>query len=131
MILKVTIAQEEGAKLKLVSHADREALNPKELLLCSAAMCAAMTLQYLLKKERLEAKEFEISVSGELSTSELRAESVFTSFDVAYRLACRTPEEEEPLARMVRIVHTEWCGLVKMLKRIAPVTHSIAVVCTA
>ncbi len=128
MKLKVTVALDEKHSFHLTDHAGCEALNPKELLLYSAALCAGMTLQYVLKKDNLKVETLEISVEGELSTPELRAESLFTSFEVTYRVTCRQMEEQAEIARAVRLSHDEMCGLVKMLRRIAPVKQEISVV---
>lgn len=130
MIETVTIRLNDKAEFELTSHADCAALNPKEHFLYAAALCAGMTLQHVLKKVRGEAKGLELTVSGELSTPELMPESVFNSFNVIYNVECASLEEQTRAARAVSLTHEKYCGLMRMLRMIAPVSHEISVVST-
>lgn len=128
MTLKVTITTDKKGNLCLADGRECSLLNPKELMLYSGALCASMTLKQVLLRERLEPRSFELSVSGELSTRELKAESTFTEFDFLYRLESSTLDEHAKLSAAVKLAHDEWCGLVKMLRKIAPVTREISIV---
>ena len=88
MIETVTIRLDDENDFRLTSHENYWALNPKELLLLSAAKCAGLTLLSFLKKDRTAVKGLELTVSGVLSTPTLMPESVFTSFNVVYNLEC-------------------------------------------
>lgn len=126
---EVKIRRDQPVKFELQSHADMMALNPKEMMLYSAAMCAAYTLEDFLKRARLEIKGFEISVSGNLSTDTLQAEAYYTDFKVVYRLQVNKPEDKEAASEAVLKTHDGGCGLIRMLKMIGPVTSEIDLVC--
>ena len=79
MIEKVTLQLTGDSKLVPENGPDCGEMNPKTLLLYAAAKCSGMTALMIMEKERLRPKRFEISVSGELSTEEVRSESVFKS----------------------------------------------------
>lgn len=126
----VTIRLDEGNDFRLTSHENYWALNPKELFLLSAAKCAGLTLLALLKKDRPAVKGLELTVSGVLSTPTLMPESVFSSFSVIYNVECTTIEEQTRISRIVTLTHDKYCGLMRMLRMIAPVESEIAVVST-
>lgn len=128
MKFTVTLRRSDAAKFDLMSHSDCEALNPKELLLYSAALCACYTLEQNLKRARLHLPEFEISLTGELSTPTLKAESYFTHFFVRYWVRTNDPSEQEAASTAVRKTHDEDCGLLKMLKMIAQVDSQMDMV---
>ena len=113
MIEKVTLQLTGDSKLVPENGPDCGEMNPKTLLLYAAAKCSGMTALMIMEKERLRPKRFEISVSGELSTEEVRSESVFKSFHVVYNIECE-----------------KYCGIMRMFRMIAPVSHEIAVVST-
>lgn len=105
-------------------------MNPKELLLYAAARCAGHTALSIMKRERMTPKSFEISFSGELSTETLEAESVFTCFHVIYNAECCSESDCVKASHALELTHDKYCGLIRMLNRIAPVTREIAVVNT-
>ena len=70
------------------------------------------------------------SVSGDLSTETLHAESVFTRFHVIYHVECCGEGDRGKASRAIELTHDQYCGLMQMLRRIAPVTREIAVVNT-
>ena len=116
MIEKVTLQLTGDSKLVPENGPDCGEMNPKTLL--------------LKKKERLRPKRFEISVSGELSTEEVRSESVFKSFHVVYNIECDTEDDQAKVSRAVTLTHEKYCGIMRMFRMIAPVSHEIAVVST-
>ncbi len=128
MNFSVAIRRDEPVKFNLQSHADSSALNPKELMLYSAALCAAYTLEYYLKRARVQVKGFEIAVSGTLSTDTLRAEAYYTDFKVRYRIECTSSEDESAVSDAVLKTQEEGCGLMYMLRKIAPVACEVDIV---
>lgn len=126
--VKVALTCEE--KPKIVKPEELSELNPKQLVLYSGAMCAAYTIQHLLKREHLKLKSLEITLSGELSTATLLPESEFESFMVNYNAECNTLEEQSKVSQIIRITQDRACGLIRMLKKIAPVSHEISIVST-
>ncbi len=63
----VTIRLDDENDFRLTSHENYWALNPKELLLLSAAKCAGLTLLSFLKKDRTAVKGLELTVSDRKS----------------------------------------------------------------
>lgn len=114
----------------LENDADPSKLNPKELLLYAAAQCSGQTLLLILEQGRMKPRGVEITVSGELSTPTLRSESVFVSFNMVYNLECDTIEDQIKASRAANLTHDKYCGMVRMLRMIAPVAHEIAIVST-
>lgn len=130
MIEKVTVCMNDDSQFELSNGTTCDRLNPKELLLCAAARCAAMTALGIMDKENVTPKKFEITVSGTLSTDTLKAESIFIDFNVIYNAEARTQEEHVKISRALNLTHDKYCGMVRMLNMIAPVSHEIAIVTT-
>lgn len=124
---RVSVRRDEPVKFKLQSHADMTALNPKEMMLYSAAMCAAYTLEYYLKRARVQVKGFEIEVSGNLSTETLQAQAYYTDFKVVYRVEGEDPATNDAISEAVLSTHNEGCGLIRMLKMIGPTESEISI----
>ena len=107
-----------------------EEMNPKTLLLYAAAKCVGKTALMIMDKERLRPKRFEIGVSGELSTETSIRKRTFKSFHVVHNIECDTEDDQAKVGRAVTLVHEKYCGMMRMLRKVAPVSHEIAVVST-
>ena len=107
-----------------------DTMNPKALLLYAAAQCAAQTALMIMQKERITPKRFEISYSGDLSAETVQSESVYRSFHVVYNVECSSEDDQAKVGRALELTHEKYCGMVQMLRRIAPVSREIAVVST-
>ena len=105
-------------------------MTPRELLLLAAARCAAETALMIMHKEHLTPRPFEITPSGSLTDEAAPIEPSFGSFHLVYRIECASEEEQAKAGRAVRLTQEKYCGMVRMLARIAPVTHETAVVTT-
>lgn len=105
-------------------------LNPKELLLLSCATCAGMTAMSIMEKERITPTRFEISMSGALSTETVRSESIFTSFHMVYNVEYQCLNGQIKVSHAINLAHDKYCGGVRMLHQIAPISHEIAIVNT-
>ncbi|MDE6140483.1 MAG: OsmC family protein [Alistipes sp.] len=130
MTQKVTIRMTQSGKFKPVDHVKLSELNPKQMLLFAAADCAGRTVLSLLKDRRSAVKNFEIAIEGTLNTPTLVAESRYATFNVVYNIECRTLKEQIDISRAVNLTHDKYCGLIQMLKLIAPVSHQIAITAT-
>ena len=111
-----------GGDLKL------DKLNPKELLLYSTALCAGLTLQSITEKERVKLLKVEIKMSGKLDTEKVEGRSQFTSFDISYNIECKHIEEQTKVSHAVQLTTDKYCGGLNMLRKIAPVSHSVSIV---
>lgn len=126
-IQKVSVELKNGKFRPIgISHIDD--LNPKALILCSAAQCAGFTVMGLLSKENITLKKIEITVVGTLNTPTLRAESLYEDFDITYNVECNHLSDQNSVANIIRNAHEKYCGVVAMLRKIAPVSHQISIV---
>ncbi len=124
MMEKVTIAWTHGTDFELRDQTcDR--LNPKALLLYALARCAGMTAAAIFQKMEIEPESFEIICRGELSTPTLMAESVFVSLDMNYNVKCRRLKDQVRVSHALDLTHEKYCGLVKMMRKVAPLSHEI------
>lgn len=130
MIEKVTLQMTGEGKFEVENGPSCGEMNPKELLLYAAAQCSGQTALLIMKKERITPKRFEISYSGELSTETMQPDSVFRSFHVVYNIECNTEDDQAKVGRAADLTHEKYCGLTQMLRKIAHVSHEIAVVST-
>ena len=130
MIEKVTLQMTVDGKFQVEGGSGCEAMNPKKLLLYAAAQCSGQTALMIMQKERITPKRFEISYSGELSTKEVQSESVYSSFHVVYNVECGSEDDQAKVSRAIDLTHEKYCGMVRMLRMIAPVSHEVAVVST-
>ena len=68
--------------------------------------------------------------AGELSDETPQSESTFKSFHVVYNIECDTEDDQAKVGRAVTLAHEKYCGMMQMLRKVAPVSHEIAVVST-
>ena len=100
-------------------------MNPKSLMLLSLARCAGLTALSIFKKMNIKPESFEIECRGEISTPTLVAESVFTSVNIVYNVECATLAEQSKVSHALNLTHDKYCGLVKMMRQVAPLSHEI------
>ena len=124
---KVTLCLTKNGTFTLADNLCIDDLNPKELLLYSAAKCASLTLYGLLKKEHIRPLKLEITVSGELNTDTVMARSIFLSFNVNYKVECRAISEQAKIGRTINLSTEKYCGMLQMLRQIAPLSHEISI----
>ncbi|MBQ7856310.1 MAG: OsmC family protein [Alistipes sp.] len=124
---KVTLCLTKDGTFTLTADRNINDLNPKELLLCSAAECAGLTLYGILQKEHIRPLKLEITVAGELNTDTVMGRSVFTSFHVGYNVECRAISEQAKIGRAINLATEKYCGLIQMLRQIAPLSHEVSI----
>jgi putative redox protein len=129
MRVKITIEMDKDGKFVPVSKKVEE-MNPKELILYAAAMCASITMKNILDKENIVPKSAEIEMSGTLDTEEVAAKSVYRSFNILYRIECNTISEQSKIGRAINLTTEKYCGCLQMLRRIAPLSHEVSIVST-
>lgn len=130
MIEKVTLQMSGNGKFRTENGTGCDAMNPKTLMLYAAAQCSAQTALMIMQKERITPKRLEISYSGDLSAETVQSESVYRSFHVVYNVECSSEDDQAKVGRALELTHEKYCGMVQMLRRIAPVSREIAVVST-
>lgn len=124
----VTIHINNDGKFAIAAPHEINKLNPKELLLYSTALCAGMTLKSILDKERTNCPKIEIKMSGELDTEKVEGRSQFISFHIGYNIECKHLDEQTKVSHAVQLANDKYCGGLAMLRKIAPVDHSISIV---
>ena len=127
MRVKITIEMDKDGKFVPVSKKVEE-MNPKELILYAAAMCASITMKSILDKENIVPKSAEIEMSGTLDTEQLMAKSIYRSFNILYRVECNTISEQSKIGRAINLTTEKYCGTLQMLRRIAPLSHEVSIV---
>ncbi len=130
MIERTTVELTANNEFRIAEGRRCDAMNPKELLLHAAAKCAGLTAMMLMERMRVAPKRLEITYSGELDTEQVQAESIFRSFHVIYHVECGAGDQQEKASRALTLTHEKYCGLTQMLRKIAPVSHEIAIVST-
>ena len=124
---RVTVELKNG-KFRLADGQNANDLNPKALILYSAAQCAGLTIMSILRKDNVIPKKLEIVAEGVLDTPTLAAESRYRSFNIAYGVECKSLADQNTVSCAVREAQDSKCGVVAMLKMIAPVAHEISIV---
>jgi len=130
MTLKITLSLDSDRHFKSTDGRSADQLNPKELLLYAAANCAGLTIIGMLKEHISTLQLLELSLEGTLSTPTVVAESRFTSFNIIYRAECPTLKDETTISRAINLAHDKYCGLLQMLRKIAPLSHEVSIVAT-
>lgn len=130
MTEKVTLEIAPDGGYRILGGRTCDRMTPRELLLLAAARCAAETALMIMHKEQLTPRHFEITSSGSLTDEAAPIEPSFGSFHLVYRIECASEEEQAKAGRAVRLTQEKYCGMVRMLARIGPVTHETAVVTT-
>ncbi|MBR5808398.1 MAG: OsmC family protein [Alistipes sp.] len=124
----ISIHTDDNGNFVLGGDLKLDKLNPKELLLYSTALCAGLTLQSITEKERVKLLKVEIKMSGKLDTEKVEGRSQFTSFDISYNIECKHIEEQTKVSHAVQLTTDKYCGGLNMLRKIAPVSHSVSIV---
>ena len=127
MRVKITIEMDKDGKFVPVSKKVEE-MNPKELILYAAAMCASITMKNILDKENIVPKSAEIEMSGTLDTEQVMAVSIYRAFNILYRIECNTISEQSKIGRAINLTTEKYCGTLQMLRRIAPLSHEVSIV---
>lgn len=70
----------------------------------------------------------EIKMAGELDTEKVEGRSQFQSFNIAYNIECKHIDEQSKVSHAVQLATDKYCGGLAMLRKIAPVSHSISIV---
>lgn len=130
MIQKIAIRMTPKNHFALDDGRQLEELNPKEMLLYAAADCAGRTIVSLLKEHIAHLSSLIITLEGTLSTPTLAAESCYTNFHIVYRAECRMLKDQTIISRAINLTHDTYCGLLLMLRKIAPISHETSIVTT-
>lgn len=129
MIEKVTLQLSGDADFTSEGGPRCEEMNPKTLLLYAAAKCVGKTALMIMDKERFRPKRFEIGFGRHLRTKRLIQKVPSNRSTWSSNIECDT-EDDAKVGRAVTLAHEKLCGMMQMLRKVAPVSHEIAVVST-
>ena len=130
MRVEVKIEWCHDTTFRLANDVKCESLNPKEMLLYASLDCLAYTIKSLLKERMTSLKNLELTLEGTLSTPTVVAESIYTHFNITYRAECHNMHEQEVISRAINLANDKYCGMLQMLRKIAPLTHDTSIVAT-
>ncbi|MBQ4499923.1 MAG: OsmC family protein [Alistipes sp.] len=130
MVVKITLRLNDKRQFELADGRRLDELNPKEMLLYATADCAGRTIVGLLKEHIVTVSSMEITFEGTLSTPTVVAESRYTHFNIIYKVECHTLKDQIVVSRAINLAHDKYCGLLQMMRRIAPLSHQTSIVTT-
>ena len=70
----------------------------------------------------------EIKMEGKLDTEKVEGRSQFISFNIAYNIECKHIDDQTKVSHAVQLTTDKYCGGLNMLRKIAPVSHSVSIV---
>lgn len=127
---KITLLYTNRGRFSKADPRPLEDMNPKELLLYAAADCLGHTILTMLKDHSESLHNMELTVEGTLSSPTLVAESTYTSFHITYRAECKHMKDQTIISRAINLANDKYCGMLAMLRKIAPTTHETSIVTT-
>ena len=128
MTQKITLQMDGKHHFAMTDNCKIESLNPKELLLYATADCAGRTILSMLKEHSSSLVALEVSIEGTLTTPAVVAESRFSHFNITYRAECATTKDQIIISRAINLAHDKYCGMIQMLRHIAPLSHDTSIV---
>ena len=127
MEVKVLVEHLDNEEFRLANGKSADTLNTKDLLLYATACCAGKTVIGILDKQRIVPEKFEIAMYGDLDTDSVTAQSTYRSFKIVYDIICPSNDDQRTVHQSVKTADEKYCGTLKMMRRIAPVTSEIKV----
>ncbi|MEO8960761.1 MAG: OsmC family protein [Ginsengibacter sp.] len=100
---------------------ENKGTRPKVLMLVSLAGCTGLDVLGMLKKMRVDFSDFSIKVEGHLT------DTVPTTYDkmvIKYSIKV-SKEDESKVLKAVKLSEEKYCGVTKMFKTFAEVSHTI------
>jgi putative redox protein len=96
---------------------------PKELLLASVAGCTGMDVVELLKKMRVDVREFDLEVNADVSEDHPK---VYTRLHIIYKLKGNNIDPAK-VKKAVDLSQEKYCGVSAMLRKAMEVTYEIQI----
>lgn len=96
---------------------------PKKLVLAAATGCTGLDVVEILKKMRVEVKNFAIDVEAELTTE---YPITYTSIKVIYEFEGDNLPKDK-IERACRLSFDSYCGVMALLKKAIPVSYEIKI----
>ncbi len=96
-------------------------LNPKALMLSSIGGCTGLDVLSLFKKMRVEVKDFNVIVNGELTDEHPK---YYHKVNIDYHFF-GTDLNEAKIKKAVNLSEERYCGVIEMFRRFAEITTNI------
>lgn len=113
----------DGRPAVVVDGDSREAISPVELLLVSAATCAAADVVSILKKMRVELSQLDIAVVGTRRDEEPRR---YTAIRLQWTLAGQGADQDKA-RRAIALSVEKYCSVMASLAPDIAITNDIAI----
>jgi putative redox protein len=97
---------------------------PMELLLMSAGSCSAIDVILILRKQKQDLKDLQITIEGEREKG--KHVSVFTTINLHFRLTGRLSTLK--VERALNLSMEKYCSAVTMLRKTAEITYSYEII---
>lgn len=94
---------------------------PKKLLLAAAAGCTGLDVVEVLRKMRIEVKNFDIKIDAELTDEHPKQ---YTSLKLVYEFEGDDLPEKK-IERAVQLSFENYCGVLAMYKSAVPVSYEV------
>jgi len=95
---------------------------PKPFLLMALSGCTGMDVVSLLKKMRVDFKDFKVGVDGELTDEHPK---YYNKLHISYKLWGVKEEDYAKVEKAVTLSKTRYCGVSAMLEKSSEVTYEI------
>lgn len=96
---------------------------PKKLVLAAATGCTGLDVVEILKKMRIDIKNFAIDVEAELTTE---YPITYTSMNIVYEFEGDNLPKEK-IERACKLSFDNYCGVMALLKKAIPVTYEVRI----
>ena len=123
-------ADVNGYKIEIGTEQPKEgeaptSTRPKILMLVSLAGCTAFDIVTILNKMRVEFSDFTVQVDGNLTEPDNENDpKVYDAFTIHYTIKVKK-EDEPKVQKAVKLSKEKYCGVSKMLERVAPIKYDI------
>lgn len=99
---------------------------PMELLLMGLGGCTSIDVILVLKKQKQDLKEYEVTVSGERETIEGTMMNVFRKIHIHYKLFGDI--DEKRVERAIKLSMEKYCSATGQLRDSAEITHTYEII---
>ena len=97
---------------------------PKELLLIALGGCTASDVASILKKKRVNLKNFYLNIDAEVSPE---PPQVYTKINIEYVVEGKNIEPKD-VERAIELSSTKYCAVSHMLKNSVNITHAYKII---
>lgn len=100
-----------------------QGVRPMELLLMGLASCSAIDVVLILKKQRQEITDFQVSVDGDRTQEADTQRKPFTKIHLTFKLAGNQLDENK-INRAIALSMEKYCSATAQLEALAEITYS-------